>query len=55
VGNAAEAEDVTAAVLLQVIRAADKLPDEPSLAPWLDHLIANAALAPRRERASCDP
>ena len=50
-GNAADAEDVTQDVLLQVVRRLDTFRGEARFTTWLDRVTVNAALAHRRGRA----
>jgi RNA polymerase sigma-70 factor (ECF subfamily) len=50
-GNAADAEDVTQDVLLQVVRRLDTFRGEALFTTWLDRVTVNAALAHRRGRA----
>jgi RNA polymerase sigma-70 factor (ECF subfamily) len=51
-GNAADAEDVTQDVLLQVVRKLDTFRGEAALPTWLYRITVNAALAFRRKRAA---
>jgi len=51
-GNDADAEDVTAEVLLQVVRKLDTFRGESALTTWLHRVTVNAALALRRQRAA---
>ncbi len=51
-GNNADAEDVTAEVLVQVVRKLDTFRGESALTTWLHRVTANAALALRRKRAT---
>jgi RNA polymerase sigma-70 factor (ECF subfamily) len=50
-GNAADAEDVTQDVLLQVVRRLDSFRGQARFTTWLDRVTVNAALAHRRSRA----
>lgn len=52
-GVAADAEDVTQEVLLQVVRRLDTFRGESSLHTWLYRVTVNAVLALRRKRAGC--
>jgi RNA polymerase sigma-70 factor (ECF subfamily) len=49
--HAADAEDVTQDVLLQVVRRLDTFRGEARFTTWLDRVTVNAALAHRRGRA----
>src|SRR5262245_15592981 len=51
-GNDADAEDVTAEVLVQVVRKLDTFRGESALTTWLHRVTVNAALALRRKRAA---
>ncbi|MBV9124769.1 MAG: sigma-70 family RNA polymerase sigma factor [Planctomycetes bacterium] len=51
-GNAADAEDVTQDVLLQVVRKLDTFRGESAFPTWLHRVTVNAALAHRRKRAA---
>lgn len=53
-GNAADAEDVTQDVFVQVIRKLPTFRGEAALATWLYRITVNAALAYRRKRAIQD-
>src|SRR3712207_3267092 len=53
-GNAADAEDVTQDVLLQVVRKLDTFRGESAFPTWLHRVTVNAALAARRKRARRD-
>jgi RNA polymerase sigma-70 factor (ECF subfamily) len=50
-GNAADAEDVTQEVLLQVVRKLGAFRGKSSLATWLHRVTVNAALDHRRRQA----
>ena len=50
-GNAADAEDVTQDVLLQVVRSLDSFRGQALFTTWLGRVTLNAALAFRRTRA----
>jgi len=50
-GNAADAEDVTQDVLLQVVRKLDTFRGESAFPTWLHRVTVNAALAHRHRRA----
>jgi RNA polymerase sigma-70 factor (ECF subfamily) len=50
-GNAADAEDVTQEVLLQVVRRLDSFRGQARFTTWLGRVTLNAALAHRRHRA----
>jgi RNA polymerase sigma-70 factor (ECF subfamily) len=50
-GNAADAEDVTQDVLLQVVRRLDSFRGQARFTTWLDRVTLNAALARRHSRA----
>src|SRR6516162_3090954 len=50
-GNAADAEDVTQEVLLQVVRKLGTFRGKSSLATWLHRVTVNAALDHRRRQA----
>ena len=52
VGNDTDAVDVTAEVLVQVVRTLDTLRGESALATWLHRITVNVALALRRKRAA---
>jgi RNA polymerase sigma-70 factor (ECF subfamily) len=49
--NAADVEDVTQDVLLQVVRKLDTFRGEADLTTWLHRVTVNAALVHRRKRA----
>ncbi|HKB37921.1 MAG TPA: sigma-70 family RNA polymerase sigma factor [Gemmataceae bacterium] len=51
-GNDTDVEDVTAEVLMQVVRKLDTFRGESSLTTWLHRVTVNAALALRRRRAA---
>jgi len=51
-GNDADAEDVTAEVLMQVVLKLDTFRGESALSTWLHRVTANAALALRHKRAT---
>jgi RNA polymerase sigma-70 factor (ECF subfamily) len=50
-GNAADAEDVTQEVLLQMVRWLETFRGEARFTTWLGHVTVNAALAYRHTRA----
>jgi RNA polymerase sigma-70 factor (ECF subfamily) len=51
-GNAADAEDVTQEVFLQLLRKLDTFRGESSFSTWLYRVAVNAALGYRRKRAA---
>ncbi len=50
-GNAADAEDVTQDVFVQVVRKLPSFRGEAAFSTWLYRVVVNAALAYRRQRA----